>query len=211
MAHGWSFVALPTPSGTDGSVEYHDPLPGCQGVRRGTNARRGAGHKVDGAGRYGRTSGAGYGTCPIGRCGLCPIPSSSEKGTRWTTSSNPDRIVIGTTHPEAAEVLASGVYGSGSDGGLPGPLVVTDPASAEMIKYAANAYLAARISFVNSIANLCEAVGADAIEVLAGMGRDHRIGPHYLETRSPDTVAPAYRRTRGRWWPSRSGAATTSL
>ena len=94
---------------------------------------------------------------------------------------HPDRIVIGATHPEAAEMLASRVYRSGSDGGLPGQPVVTDPASAEMIKYAANSYLAARISFVNSIANLCEAVGANAIEVLAGMGRDHRIGPYYLE------------------------------
>ena len=102
-------------------------------------------------------------------------PEFLREGSAVEDFLNPDRIVIGSTDLQAAEILASGVYGD-----LPGERVVVDPASAEMIKYAANAYLATRVSFVNSIANLCEEVGADAAAVLGGMGRDHRIGSHYL-------------------------------
>ena len=60
------------------------------------------------------------------------------------------------------------------------PVLVTDPASAEMIKYASNAFLATKISFVNAIANLCEAVNADVREVVLGMGYDPRIGFEFL-------------------------------
>ena len=102
-------------------------------------------------------------------------PEFLREGSAVEDFLNPDRIVIGSTDLQAAELLASRVYGD-----LPGERVVVDPASAEMIKYAANAYLATRVSFVNSIANLCEEVGADAAAVLGGMGRDHRIGSHYL-------------------------------
>jgi len=102
-------------------------------------------------------------------------PEFLREGSAVEDFLNPDRIVIGSTDIQAAELLASGVYGD-----LPGERLVVDPASAEMIKYAANAYLATRVSFVNSIANLCEEVGADAAAVLGGMGSDHRIGSHYL-------------------------------
>jgi len=60
------------------------------------------------------------------------------------------------------------------------PVVVTDVASAEMIKLAANAFLMTRISFINEIANVCEAVGADVVEVAKGVGLDHRLGSHFL-------------------------------
>jgi UDPglucose 6-dehydrogenase len=60
-------------------------------------------------------------------------------------------------------------------------VVLTDPTSAEMIKYASNAYLAARLTFVNTLANVCEAVGADILDVVQGLGMDHRIGPHFLQ------------------------------
>ena len=102
-------------------------------------------------------------------------PEFLREGSAVADFLEPDRIVIGSTDPDAAEVLSAGVYGD-----LPGKRVVVDPASAEMIKYAANCYLATRVSFVNSIANLCEAVGADGPAVLEAMGADHRIGPHYL-------------------------------
>ena len=102
-------------------------------------------------------------------------PEFLREGSAVEDFLNPDRIVIGSNDPRAVEMLVSGVYRD-----LPGERVVVDPASAEMIKYAANAYLATRVSFVNSIANLCEEVGADAAAVLEGMGRDHRIGSHYL-------------------------------
>lgn len=88
---------------------------------------------------------------------------------------NPDRIVIGCDRPEAAGVLTE-LYS-----GLRAPVLVTDPASAEMIKYAANAFLATKVSFINAIANLCEAVDADVREVALGMGYDARIGFQFLK------------------------------
>ena len=64
--------------------------------------------------------------------------------------------------------------------GIEAPIVRTEVASAEMIKLAANAFLMTRISFINEIANVCEAVGADVVEVAKGIGLDHRLGPHFL-------------------------------
>lgn len=86
-----------------------------------------------------------------------------------------DRIVIGADTPEAASIMEQ-LY-------LPFkiPIVVTDIRSAEMIKYASNAFLATKISFINEIANLCEKVGANIEEVSYGMGMDKRIGPNYLQ------------------------------
>ncbi len=87
---------------------------------------------------------------------------------------HPDRIVIGCEDPESA-VRVSELYR-----GVHAPVLVTDPASAEMIKYASNAFLATKISFINAVANLCEAVDADVREVAIGMGYDARIGFQFL-------------------------------
>ncbi|MCZ6518440.1 MAG: nucleotide sugar dehydrogenase, partial [Actinobacteria bacterium] len=87
----------------------------------------------------------------------------------------PDRIVVGAYDDGDAEAIAA-LYRS-----LDANVVRTDPTSAEMIKYASNSYLAARLTFVNTLANVCEAVGADVIDVISGMGMDHRIGPHFLQ------------------------------
>ncbi len=87
---------------------------------------------------------------------------------------NPDRIVIGAFADEDG-VAVEALYG-----GIEAPVVRTDVASAEMIKLAANAFLMTRISFINEIANVCEAVGADVVEVAKGVGLDHRLGPHFL-------------------------------
>jgi UDPglucose 6-dehydrogenase len=87
---------------------------------------------------------------------------------------HPDRIVIGSDDREAAEKLAS-LYEP-----LGAPVIITDPASSETIKYACNAFLAAKVSFVNAIANLCAAVGADAVDVIRGMSYDRRIGADHL-------------------------------
>ena len=87
---------------------------------------------------------------------------------------HPDRIVIGCEDPESA-VRVSELYR-----GVHAPVLVTDPASAEMIKYASNAFLATKVSFINAIANLCEAVDADVREVAIGMGYDARIGFQFL-------------------------------
>jgi UDPglucose 6-dehydrogenase len=87
---------------------------------------------------------------------------------------NPDRIVIGAFEDEDG-VAVEALYG-----GIEAPVLRTDVASAEMIKLAANAFLMTRISFINEIANVCEAVGADVVEVAKGVGLDHRLGPHFL-------------------------------
>jgi len=84
-------------------------------------------------------------------------------------------VVVGASTPEAADAVAA-LY---SD--LGAPYVYTDPRSAELIKYASNTYLAMRLSFVNTIATLCETGGGDAATVLEGMGRDRRIGPAFLQ------------------------------
>src|SRR5207244_2190422 len=87
---------------------------------------------------------------------------------------NHDRIVIGAFAPEDGTAVEA-LYES-----IDAPVVVTDVASAEMIKLAANAFLMTRISFINEIANVCEAVGADVVEVAKGVGLDHRLGSHFL-------------------------------
>jgi UDPglucose 6-dehydrogenase len=101
-------------------------------------------------------------------------PEFLREGTAVHDWLNPDRIVIGSDDPAAAIRVAS-LFER-----LQAPLVVTDPASAETIKYASNAFLATKVSFVNAVANLCEAVGADVREVVLGMGYDKRIGFEFL-------------------------------
>ncbi len=101
-------------------------------------------------------------------------PEFLREGSAVADFFHPDRVVIGTRDQAAAEVMIE-LYR-----GLDAPVVVTDPVSSEMIKYGANAYLAARITFANAMANLCESVGADARDVLLGMGYDRRIGFHFF-------------------------------
>jgi UDPglucose 6-dehydrogenase len=101
-------------------------------------------------------------------------PEFLREGQAVRDFLHPDRIVIGSDDPPAA-VRVSELYRD-----LGAPVLVTDPASAEMIKYASNAFLATKISFVNAIANLCEAVDADVREVTLGMGYDPRIGFEFL-------------------------------
>ncbi|MGI9254319.1 MAG: UDP-glucose dehydrogenase family protein [Thermomicrobiales bacterium] len=88
---------------------------------------------------------------------------------------NPDRIVLGGDDPAATAAVAA-LYAP-----LGAPVIETDHRSAELIKYAANAFLATKISFVNDIARLCERLGADVTVVAEGMGKDPRIGPRFLQ------------------------------
>jgi UDPglucose 6-dehydrogenase len=103
-------------------------------------------------------------------------PEFLREGTAVRDFTNPDRIVIGTESQKAAGIMAD-LYRP-----LNAPLFITDPASAEMIKYASNAFLATKVSFINAIANICEAVDADVKEVAMGMGYDHRIGFEFLRS-----------------------------
>ncbi len=169
------FLTLPTPSAPDGSVDTSLVLAAAQEM----------------AGALGpETILTIKSTVPVGTAKrVASRPGFTDRGIRVVSNPEflregtavadffePDRIVIGSTDERAAQVLASDVYG-----GLDTKVILTDPESAELIKYAANSYLAVRLSFANSIANLCEEVGADATEVLAAMGQDHRIGGHYLQ------------------------------
>jgi UDPglucose 6-dehydrogenase len=101
-------------------------------------------------------------------------PEFLREGSAVHDCLNPDRIVIGADD-QAAAMRVAALFES-----LKAPLVVTDPASAETIKYASNAFLATKVSFVNALANVCEAVGADVREVVLGMGYDKRIGFEFL-------------------------------
>ncbi len=102
-------------------------------------------------------------------------PEFLREGSAVHDFLNPDRIVIGSDDQSAAVRVAS-LYLS-----VTAPIIVTDPASAETIKYASNAFLATKISFVNAIAAVCEAVGADVKDVVLGMGYDKRIGHEFLK------------------------------
>jgi UDPglucose 6-dehydrogenase len=106
--------------------------------------------------------------------GYVSNPEFLSEGRAVRDFLNPDRIVIGAFADEDNATVEA-LYG-----GIEAPLVRTDVASAEMIKLAANAFLMTRISFINEIANVCEAVGADVVEVARGVGLDHRLGPHFL-------------------------------
>jgi UDPglucose 6-dehydrogenase len=102
-------------------------------------------------------------------------PEFLKEGSALQDFLKPDRVVVGDAGDWAGDTVVE-LYEP-----LGAPLVRTDIASAEMIKLAANAFLATKISFVNEIANVCEETGADVLEVARGMGLDHRIGTHFLK------------------------------
>jgi len=102
-------------------------------------------------------------------------PEFLREGSAISDFSQPHRTVLGSTDKEAANKVAQLHLP------LRAPIVITDLRTAEMIKYASNAFLATKISFINEIANICEALGADVKEVAAGMGYDARIGRHFLD------------------------------
>ena len=101
-------------------------------------------------------------------------PEFLAEGSAVRDFMHPDRIVVGAFEPDDADAVAA-LYDS-----LDAEIVRCDVNSAEMIKLAANAFLMTRISFINEIANVCEATGADVVEVAKGIGLDHRLGPHFL-------------------------------
>ncbi|WP_159881202.1 UDP-glucose dehydrogenase family protein [Paenibacillus puerhi] len=101
-------------------------------------------------------------------------PEFLREGNAWHDALHPDRIVIGALHASAA-VQVRQLYDP-----LDSPVLVTTPRTAELMKYAANAFLATKISFINEISRLCEVIDVPVTEVSAALGMDHRIGPHFL-------------------------------
>ena len=167
------FLAVPTPQGEDGAADTSIVYAVLEEI---------AGSLSDGALVVLKS------TVPVGSVSKVQA-MLDEQGAHATVVSNPeflregsaisdflhpDRIVIGTDDQRAAEIMIE-LYRE-----LQAPIVVTDPISSEMVKYAANAFLATRITFANAVARLCEAVGADVKDVLLGMGYDSRIGFHFF-------------------------------
>jgi len=101
-------------------------------------------------------------------------PEFLREGSGVYDCMNPDRIVLGSTDQEAAKRVAELYYP------LHAETIIADLRTAEMIKYASNAFLATKISFINEMANICESLGADVEQVARGMGTDHRIDPNFL-------------------------------
>ncbi|WP_029384262.1 UDP-glucose dehydrogenase family protein [Streptomyces leeuwenhoekii] len=165
------FLCLPTPMGAGGAADLaaveavaeqiRDVLPsGCVVVNKST---------------------VPVGTCErvaalLGRPDVAVVsnPEFLREGRAVHDFLHPDRIVIGAAERDAARRVA-GLYAA-----LDAPLVITDPASAELTKYAANFFLAMKLSFANNLATVCERFGADIGDVTEGIGRDPRIGSSFL-------------------------------
>ena len=130
-------------------------------------------------------------------------PEFLREGSAIQDTLQPDRIVIGASNRVSAMKLVE-LYAP-----LERPMIMTDVASAEVIKYASNAFLAMKITFANAVANLCEIVGADAADVTKGMGLDNRIGAAFLGA-GIGYGGRASRRTRDRLLRPRTRPVTIS-
>jgi len=105
---------------------------------------------------------------------MCMNPEFLREGSALSDFLHPDRIVIGEIDKKSGDVLED-LYGE-----IDAPIMRTGLRTAEMIKYASNAFLAAKISFINEVGNLCKKMGIDVYEVARGMGYDKRISPYFL-------------------------------
>ena len=173
------FIAVGTPSRRgDGHAdlsyvlgaarEIAEALTGPAGIVTQSNVPVGTGDEVERILREVK---------PDARAWVVSNPEFLREGAAIEDFKRPDRIVVGTDNEEAAEILRE-VY-------RPlylnkAPLLFTSRRTAELIKYAANAFLATKITFINEIADLCEIVGADVQDVSRGIGLDNRIGPKFL-------------------------------
>jgi UDPglucose 6-dehydrogenase len=110
----------------------------------------------------------------LANVGYVSNPEFTAEGSAVTDFMEPDRVVVGAFDPaDATRVIEL-------HEGIETEFLRMDVASAELVKLAANAFLSTRISFINEIANVCELVGADVVDVASGVGLDHRLGPHFL-------------------------------
>ncbi len=167
----FTFLCVPTPQQEDGRADLHyieqvageigRPLAAESVVINKSTVPVGSARVVERA---------------LGRQDVAVVsnPEFLREGSAVHDFLHPDRIVIGADDEATAIRVASLFVRIGA------PLLVTDPASAEMVKYASNAFLATKVSFVNAIATLCESVGADVRQVVLGMGYDRRIGSEFL-------------------------------
>ncbi|HSR57868.1 MAG TPA: UDP-glucose/GDP-mannose dehydrogenase family protein [Candidatus Binataceae bacterium] len=172
-----SFIAVGTPMSSDGAADLRGVMAAAESIAKsltgyhvmcvkstvpvGTNDKvreivtRHAKHKVD----------------------ICSVPEFLKEGSAIEDFMRPDRVIIGSLSDQATAILKE-LHAPFTR--TDNPILVMDPKSAEMTKYACNAMLALRISFINDIASLCEAVGAEINNVRRGLGSDRRIGSSFL-------------------------------
>jgi UDPglucose 6-dehydrogenase len=172
-----SFIAVGTPMSKSGAADLTGVLTAAEEIAKavvgyhviaikstvpvGTNDRvreivaKSAAHRVD----------------------VCSVPEFLKEGSAIEDFMRPDRVVIGSTSEQATTILRE-LHAAFLR--TDNPVIVMEPRSAELTKYASNAMLAMRISFINEMANLCEAVGAEITDVRRGMGSDRRIGSQFL-------------------------------
>jgi UDPglucose 6-dehydrogenase len=171
------FVAVGTPQDEDGSADMTHVLAVADAIGRAMDGYKVVVNKstvpVGTAARV-RKMIAGLTTHPFA---VVSNPEFLKEGAAVSDFLKPDRVVVGADDPQA-EALMKELYEPFVRTG--NPILTMDPASAELTKYAANAMLATRISFMNEIANLCDQVGADVRQVRLGMGSDERIGSGFL-------------------------------
>jgi UDPglucose 6-dehydrogenase len=171
------FIAVGTPTGEDGSADLKHVLGAAREVARAMN-----GYKVivdkstvpAGTSELVRDAMQKATTQPFS---VVSNPEFLKQGAAVEDFLKPDRVVIGATDTRAADIMTE-LYRPFTRTGA--PIMVMDPASAELCKYAANAMLATRISFMNEVANVCERFGADADKVRQAIASDRRIGPAFL-------------------------------
>jgi UDPglucose 6-dehydrogenase len=171
------FIAVGTPPGEDGSADLQHVLAVARTIGEHLNGHKvvvtkstvpvGTAEKVRAAVR----------SKSAGPFSVCSNPEFLKEGAAIEDFMKPDRIVVGVDGEEAREIMAE-LYGPFVRTG--NPVIFMDIPSAEVTKYAANAMLATRISFMNQVAAFCEKVGADVGDVRQGIGTDRRIGPAFL-------------------------------
>lgn len=171
------FIAVGTPQRLDGKADIEQVLGTARSVAQAMNGPKTIVNKS---------------TVPVGTaervrivmveatrhpCAVVSNPEFLKEGAAVEDFMKPDRVVLGGDDPQAIELLKE-LYEPFVRTG--NPILVMDSRSAEMSKYAANAMLATKISFINEVANLCEKVGADINEVRRAIGLDRRVGPHFI-------------------------------
>jgi UDPglucose 6-dehydrogenase len=172
-----SFIAVGTPMSANGAADLSGVMAAAEEI-----ARAAKGYHII----------AVKSTVPVGtndkirdlvervaahRIDTCSVPEFLKEGSAIEDFMRPDRVVIGSTSEQATAILRE-IHSSFVR--TDNPIIVMHPRSAELTKYASNAMLAMRISFINQMANLCEAVGAEINDVRRGMGSDKRIGSQFL-------------------------------
>lgn len=173
----YAFIAVGTPSGEDGSADLKYVEAAAKSIAQNMSAPLVLINKSTvpiGTGDWVADIVKGAQPKPIDFA-VVSCPEFLREGSAIADFMNPHRTVIGSLDKDAANKVAHLHLP------LRAPIVITDLRTAEMIKYASNAFLATKISFINELADLCERVGADVKEVAAGMGYDARIGRHFLD------------------------------